>query len=95
MQVTRSSDRVCGTVVAWTARRDAGCDHERRTPGINGNGGRDHWTFCYSVMFAGAGIKGGTIAVPPTPKPPTSRTAQSLRRISARRSTSAWESTPT
>ena len=32
-----------------------------RTPKINGNAGRDHWTFCYSVLFAGAGIKGGTI----------------------------------
>src|SRR5262249_41018219 len=32
-----------------------------RTPKINGNGGRDHWTFCYSVMFAGAGIRGGTV----------------------------------
>src|SRR4029077_8356096 len=32
-----------------------------RTPKINGNGGRDHWTYCYSVMLAGAGIKGGTI----------------------------------
>ncbi len=32
-----------------------------RTPRINANAGRDHWTFCYSVVFAGAGIKGGTI----------------------------------
>lgn len=32
-----------------------------RTPKINGNGGRDHWTFCYAVMFAGAGIRGGTV----------------------------------
>jgi hypothetical protein len=32
-----------------------------RTPRINGNGGRDHWTFCYSVIFAGAGILGGTV----------------------------------
>ena len=33
-----------------------------RTPKINDKqGGRDHWTFCYSVMFAGAGIRGGTI----------------------------------
>jgi hypothetical protein len=32
-----------------------------RTPKINGNAGRDHWTFCYSVVFAGAGVKGGTI----------------------------------
>jgi hypothetical protein len=32
-----------------------------RTPRVNANGGRDHWTFCYSVMFAGAGIKGGAV----------------------------------
>jgi hypothetical protein len=32
-----------------------------RTPKINGNGGRDHWTFCYSVVLAGAGIRGGSV----------------------------------
>ena len=32
-----------------------------RTPKVNGSAGRDHWTYCYSVVFAGAGIKGGTI----------------------------------
>lgn len=32
-----------------------------RTPNINDKGGRDHWTFCYSVLFAGAGIRGGTV----------------------------------
>jgi hypothetical protein len=32
-----------------------------RTPKINANAGRDHWTFCYSVAFAGAGIKGGAV----------------------------------
>jgi hypothetical protein len=32
-----------------------------RTPRVNGSAGRDHWTFCYSVVFAGAGVKGGTI----------------------------------
>lgn len=32
-----------------------------RTPRINGNGGRDHWTQCYSVLLAGAGIRGGTV----------------------------------
>jgi hypothetical protein len=32
-----------------------------RTPKINGNGGRDHWTYCYSIMFSGAGIRGGTV----------------------------------
>lgn len=32
-----------------------------RTPRINGNAGRDHWTFCYSALLAGAGIKGGAV----------------------------------
>jgi uncharacterized protein (DUF1501 family) len=33
-----------------------------RTPQVNKNqGGRDHWTFCYSVLLAGAGIRGGTV----------------------------------
>ena len=32
-----------------------------RTPKINAKGGRDHWTYCYSVLLAGAGIQGGTI----------------------------------
>jgi hypothetical protein len=32
-----------------------------RTPKINGSGGRDHWTYCYSVLFAGAGIRGGSV----------------------------------
>jgi hypothetical protein len=32
-----------------------------RTPAINANGGRDHWTFCYSIMLAGAGVRGGSV----------------------------------
>jgi hypothetical protein len=32
-----------------------------RTPQVNANAGRDHWTFCYTVLFAGAGIRGGTV----------------------------------
>ena len=32
-----------------------------RTPKINANAGRDHWTFCYSSILAGAGIRGGTV----------------------------------
>jgi hypothetical protein len=32
-----------------------------RTPRINAKGGRDHWTHCYSVLLAGAGIAGGTL----------------------------------
>ena len=32
-----------------------------RTPGISAEGGRQHWPFCYSVVMAGAGIRGGEI----------------------------------
>jgi hypothetical protein len=32
-----------------------------RTPRVNKNAGRDHWTQCYTVMLAGAGIRGGTV----------------------------------
>src|SRR5207237_9365999 len=32
-----------------------------RTPKVNANGGRDHWTFCYSVVLAGAGVRGGSV----------------------------------
>ncbi|MDB5385464.1 MAG: hypothetical protein JWM11_1110 [Planctomycetaceae bacterium] len=32
-----------------------------RTPQVNASAGRDHWTYCYSVLFAGAGIRGGTV----------------------------------
>jgi len=32
-----------------------------RTPRINANAGRDHWTHCYGMWFAGAGIRGGTV----------------------------------
>jgi hypothetical protein len=32
-----------------------------RTPQVNNNAGRDHWTYCYTVLLAGAGIRGGTV----------------------------------
>jgi hypothetical protein len=32
-----------------------------RTPKINNNAGRDHWNFCYSLLLAGGGIKGGVV----------------------------------
>jgi hypothetical protein len=32
-----------------------------RTPKVNGAAGRDHWTYCYGSMLAGAGIKGGAV----------------------------------
>src|SRR5262249_29710914 len=31
-----------------------------RTPQVNKDGGRDHWTYCYSVLLAGAGVRGGS-----------------------------------
>jgi hypothetical protein len=32
-----------------------------RTPRVNASAGRDHWTYCYGMWFAGAGIRGGTV----------------------------------
>jgi hypothetical protein len=32
-----------------------------RTARINPAAGRDHWTYCYGMWFAGAGIRGGTV----------------------------------
>jgi hypothetical protein len=42
------------TLVIWMG--DMG-----RTPHINKGAGRDHWSFCYSVVLAGAGIRGGQV----------------------------------
>jgi hypothetical protein len=32
-----------------------------RTPRINRSGGRDHWPDCYTAVFAGGGVRGGTV----------------------------------
>lgn len=32
-----------------------------RTPKVNADGGRDHWGYCSSVLFAGGGVPGGRI----------------------------------
>src|SRR5262249_531773 len=32
-----------------------------RTPRINREAGRDHWSFCYSVVLAGGGVRGGRV----------------------------------
>src|SRR5438067_265779 len=32
-----------------------------RTPKINPAGGRDHWPQCWSILFAGGGVKGGRV----------------------------------
>lgn len=42
------------TLVVWMG--DMG-----RTPRINKDAGRDHWSFCYSVVLAGAGVRGGQV----------------------------------
>ncbi len=42
------------TLVVWMG--DMG-----RTPKINNGAGRDHWSFCYSLVMAGGGIRGGQV----------------------------------
>ncbi len=42
------------TLVVWMG--DMG-----RTPRINKGAGRDHWSFCYSIVMAGGGIRGGRV----------------------------------
>ncbi len=42
------------TLVVWMG--DMG-----RTPRVNGSAGRDHWSFCYSVVLAGGGVRGGQV----------------------------------
>jgi hypothetical protein len=32
-----------------------------RTPLLNARGGRDHWPGCWTILFAGAGVRGGQI----------------------------------
>jgi uncharacterized protein (DUF1501 family) len=32
-----------------------------RTPRLNGNGGRDHWSGCWSIALAGGGVRGGQV----------------------------------
>jgi Protein of unknown function (DUF1501) len=32
-----------------------------RTPLMNGHAGRDHWSNCFTVMFAGGGLQGGRV----------------------------------
>jgi hypothetical protein len=46
--------RLDDTLVIWMG--DMG-----RTPRINNAAGRDHWSFCYSVVLAGGGVRGGQV----------------------------------
>ncbi len=42
------------TLVVWMSEMG-------RTPRVNRDGGRDHWSFCYSVVLAGGGVRGGQV----------------------------------
>ena len=42
------------TLVVWMSEMG-------RTPRINKGAGRDHWSFCYSTVLAGGGIRGGQV----------------------------------
>jgi hypothetical protein len=42
------------TLVVWMSEMG-------RTPRINRDAGRDHWSFCYSILMAGGGIRGGQV----------------------------------
>jgi hypothetical protein len=42
------------TLVVWMG--DMG-----RTPRMNKDAGRDHWSFCYSILMAGGGVRGGQV----------------------------------
>ncbi len=49
-----ASGKLDETLVVWLTEFG-------RTPKVNGSGGRDHYPNCYSVAFAGAGVKGGHV----------------------------------
>jgi hypothetical protein len=42
------------TLVVWMSEMG-------RTPRINPGAGRDHWSFCYSLVMAGGGVRGGQV----------------------------------
>jgi hypothetical protein len=42
------------TLVVWMSEMG-------RTPRVNRGAGRDHWSFCYSVVLAGGGVRGGQV----------------------------------
>jgi hypothetical protein len=46
--------RLDETLVIWMSEMG-------RTPRITKVGGRDHWSFCYSILLAGGGVRGGQV----------------------------------
>ena len=75
------------TLVVWMG--DMG-----RTPKVNTGAGRDHWSFCYSVVLAGGGVRGGQVygSSDRARGVPLDQPGQP-RRTSRRRSSTAWAST--
>ena len=65
-----------------------------RTPKINTDGGRDHWTFCYSVLLAAPASAEGWFTAPRMHRPRSSRTSRSTSAISAPRSITCSASIP-
>src|SRR6185295_13370689 len=51
------------TLVVWSGEFGRKPHIGRPNPAVNniGPGGRDHWPACYSLVLAGAGIKGGVL----------------------------------
>ena len=64
-----------------------------RTPQLNPRGGRDHWPGVWSVLFAGAGVRGGQVVGSSNRTAASRRTARSPPRRSPRPCTGAWAST--
>lgn len=59
-------DQACSAMIEDLAQRGlldstlvAALSEFGRSPVINADGGRDHWSECWSVCFAGGGVKGG------------------------------------
>jgi hypothetical protein len=59
----------------------------------NGNGGRDHWTHCYGTVFAGAGVRDGTVYGSSDAQAAYVKDRRSAPGTSVRRCTAAWGST--
>ncbi len=54
LQDLHDRGRLDDTLVVWMSEMG-------RTPRITKGGGRDHWSFCYSILMAGGGVRGGQV----------------------------------
>ncbi len=65
-----------------------------RTPKVNPAGGRDHWPQCFTVGFAGGGVRGGQVVERAIRSERFQRNDQPSHRRSWPPSSIAWDSTP-